>query len=178
VQYADYALQKFFETMSHMPWYSNTLFVITADHSAESISPYYQTMIGKYEVPIAFFKPGKKIIADTNQVVEQIDIMPSVLDYLNYPNKYFAFGSSVFNTTKPGMAVQLNAGLLQIVKLPYLFVFQRKPLGFYNFISDSLLTQNLLKMDNPPASFEIEKEIEAVLQVYSRSLNKNEMIVK
>ena len=149
IQYADYSLQQFFKTVSTMPWYSNTLFVITADHSAESMSPYYQTMIGKYAVPIVFFKPGTKLIADTKRVVEQIDIMPSILDHLNYPYKYFAFGSSVFDTTMPGRAVQFNEGLLQIVKPPYFFVFENKPLGFYNFMSDKMLRQNLIKTVDP-----------------------------
>ena len=32
VAYFDHALQKFFETAEQMPWYKNTLFVITGDH--------------------------------------------------------------------------------------------------------------------------------------------------
>ena len=34
VQYTDMSIKKFFETASKMPWYKNTLFIITADHAA------------------------------------------------------------------------------------------------------------------------------------------------
>jgi phosphoglycerol transferase MdoB-like AlkP superfamily enzyme len=178
VQYADYSLKKFFESMSKLPWFSNTLFIITADHSAESISPYYQTMTGKYEVPIVFYKPGTKLIADTTRVVEQIDIMPSVLDYLNYPKRYFAFGNSVFDTSREGMAVQYNMGLWQIIQKPGFFVFSKAPVGYYKFISDSMLAANILNDVGPTVYYKIEKKLKAVQQVYSRSLNKNEMMVK
>lgn len=178
VEYSDYSLRQFFATISHSSWFQNTLFVITADHSAESISPFYQTMIGKYAIPIAFYMPGTKLVADTTRVVQQIDIMPSVLDYLNYPKKYFAMGNSVFDSTKQGRAVQFNEGLWQIVKPPYFYVLGNKPIGFYNFINDSLLKQNLIKTTNPASYFSIENELKAVKQTYSRVLNKNEMIVR
>ena len=178
VEYSDYSLRQFFATISHSSWFQNTLFVITADHSAESISPFYQTMIGKYAIPIAFYMPGTKLVADTTRVVQQIDIMPSVLDYLNYPKKYFAMGNSVFDSTKQGRAVQFNEGLWQIVKPPYFYVLGNKPIGFYNFINDSLLKQNLIKTTNPASYFSIDNELKAVKQTYSRVLNKNEMIVR
>jgi phosphoglycerol transferase MdoB-like AlkP superfamily enzyme len=178
VEYADYSLRKFFETMSHMPWFSNTLFVITADHSAESITPYYQTMMGKFEVPIVFYKPGTKLLADTNKVVQQIDIMPSVLDYLAYPRKYFAFGSSVFDSVSEGMAVQFNMGLWQMISKSGFLVMGKEAVGYYEFASDSLLKKNKINDAGPKAYSELETKLKAVKQVYSRALNRNEMIVK
>jgi phosphoglycerol transferase MdoB-like AlkP superfamily enzyme len=179
VRYSDYALKQFFETASRMPWYNNTLFVITADHTAESITSYYQTMIGKYAVPVVFYKPGQKLVADTNRVVQQIDIMPSILDYLNYPNKYFAFGNSVFDTTSPGWAVQFNDNLWQILKYPDFFVFNaNNAIGFYNFENDKFLKQNLIHKVKPESYLTIENELKAIIQSYSRALNRNEMIGK
>ena len=37
IQYTDFALKRFFEKASTMPWYKNTLFVITADHTSSNI---------------------------------------------------------------------------------------------------------------------------------------------
>ena len=41
VGYSDYSLKRFFETAQKMPWFENTVFVITADHTAQSIRPKY-----------------------------------------------------------------------------------------------------------------------------------------
>jgi phosphoglycerol transferase MdoB-like AlkP superfamily enzyme len=44
VKYTDYALKQFFEMAKKQPWYSNTVFVIVADHCASSS--------GKTELPL------------------------------------------------------------------------------------------------------------------------------
>jgi len=62
IMYADYSLGEFFASAEKMPWYRNTLFVITADHTSEGYYPYYQTDAGQYAVPILFsgrVKPWK-----------------------------------------------------------------------------------------------------------------------
>ncbi|MBQ8442624.1 MAG: LTA synthase family protein, partial [Bacteroides sp.] len=46
VRYTDHALKRFFETASKQPWFENTLFVLTADHTNLSAVPEYQTALG------------------------------------------------------------------------------------------------------------------------------------
>ncbi|MEM9023750.1 MAG: sulfatase-like hydrolase/transferase, partial [Bacteroidota bacterium] len=58
VRYADYSLREFFRTARTQSWYANTLFVITADHTAEPIYPHYNTAVGNYAVPLIFFTPS------------------------------------------------------------------------------------------------------------------------
>ncbi len=119
VLYTDYALRKFFETAQKMPWYSNTLFVICADHTGVSTHPEYQTKEGKYRVPIVIRLPtsfsnpsrtfgregGEDVEASgrtskkVNGVFSHIDILPSVLDYLHYDLPYPAFGNSIFQSS-------------------------------------------------------------------------------
>jgi phosphoglycerol transferase MdoB-like AlkP superfamily enzyme len=53
------ALRKFFDSVKTKPWFKNTLFVITADHSATFAHyPRYQTSVGNFSVPILFYAPG------------------------------------------------------------------------------------------------------------------------
>ncbi|MBK6988266.1 MAG: sulfatase-like hydrolase/transferase [Bacteroidetes bacterium] len=54
IRYADHSLKIFFEQASTLPWFKNTLFVITADHTATSDSPYYQNRQGMYSIPLLF----------------------------------------------------------------------------------------------------------------------------
>ncbi|MEA3443985.1 MAG: sulfatase-like hydrolase/transferase, partial [Bacteroidota bacterium] len=58
VQYADFALKKFFEAAQKESWYKNTIFVITADHTSQTKEKKYQTRSGAYQIPLLFFQPG------------------------------------------------------------------------------------------------------------------------
>ena len=112
IEYADYALQKFFETASRQPWYSNTLFVLTGDHTSVSIDSAFQNDLGSYRVPLVFFHPTKKLPpVDQWRVTQHADILPSVLDLLGVPQKRrMLFGHSVFDASFPGRAVNFSSG--------------------------------------------------------------------
>jgi phosphoglycerol transferase MdoB-like AlkP superfamily enzyme len=96
IQYADFSLREFFKKASQMPWYKNTLFVITADHTSLSQFPEYKSNSGLYSVPIIFFKPDHTLKGMDQTIVHHADVMPTILDYLNYDDKYVAFGRSAF----------------------------------------------------------------------------------
>lgn len=116
IGYADYSLGRFFKCASKKPWFNNTLFVITADHTAQSEGEYYKSNAGRYAIPIIFYKNGQKWEnTDTNQVVQQADIMPSVLHFVGYNKPFVAFGSSVFDTTKTTFAVSYINGIYQLI---------------------------------------------------------------
>ena len=57
IRYVDNALRLFFETAKKQPWYKNTIFVLTADHTNLTSEPYYQTDLGVFSVPIIIFDP-------------------------------------------------------------------------------------------------------------------------
>jgi phosphoglycerol transferase MdoB-like AlkP superfamily enzyme len=54
IQYTDYSLKKFFETASKQPWYQNTIFVITADHTNQIYYPEYQKAMNRFAIPLCF----------------------------------------------------------------------------------------------------------------------------
>lgn len=108
IGYVDYSLQQFFKTAETKPWFKNTIFVITADHTEKSDHKEYQDQIGYYRVPILIYVPGLtpgQVKIQEDRIVQQIDIMPSVLDLLgvNLPD-HLLVGHSVFDNGKPGYA--------------------------------------------------------------------------
>jgi phosphoglycerol transferase MdoB-like AlkP superfamily enzyme len=58
IAYADIALHKFFETAAKKPWFENTVFVITGDHTSHSDKEYFYSQSGHYEVPFLIYAPG------------------------------------------------------------------------------------------------------------------------
>ena len=84
-----------------MPWYKNTLFVITADHCNQTILPSYKSSIGGFAVPIIFFDPVKTNAAHLDDTItQQADILPKVLRKLNYSGDFVSFGTDAKATTE------------------------------------------------------------------------------
>ena len=90
------ALRKFFETARRQPWYKNTIFVLTADHTSLSTHEEYQTPLGRFRVPIIFFDPSGDMKPGRRPgIAKQIDIMPTLLGYLGFQHPFVAFGNDL-----------------------------------------------------------------------------------
>ncbi len=100
-----------------MPWYNNTLFVITADHANQSYHNVYKTLVGNFSIPIIFFRPfgDPNLKGIDNTIVQQIDIMSTILGYLNYPEAYFAFGNDIFDNDARHFAVSYTNNTYQLI---------------------------------------------------------------
>lgn len=89
VAYTDYSLQEFFKTAEKQSWYQDTLFIITADHTHKHYLPEFNNDLGDYEIPLIFFHPQVAkwpVDFDVKAPVSQIDIFPSILNYLRIEN--------------------------------------------------------------------------------------------
>jgi phosphoglycerol transferase MdoB-like AlkP superfamily enzyme len=175
VMYADFSLRKFFKTASKMPWYKNTLFVLTADHTSESWMPQYRNRVGEYRIPILFFKPGSDLIGIKDKVVQQIDILPSVLDYLHYKGKFVSFGHSVFDLTAARYNVTFVNDTYQIVQGDFAMQYDGKTIrAIYNYKKDPLLKQNLLDIEQKKSK-EMEIFLKAIIQQYNNRMINNKL---
>ncbi len=175
VSYTDYALKNFFESAKQTTWYKNTLFVLTADHTGVSTDPFYSNNIGNFAIPIIYFKPESNLTGRDSTLTQQIDIMPSVLDYLHYPRTYFSFGKSVFDTTQSHFALTFNNGIFHFIKNDYALEFDgNKAVNLYHYTTDSLFADNLLQ-SKTDVTKEMDKEIKAIIQSYQQHLIKNTM---
>ena len=81
VGYSDFALRELFGEISKSPWFKNTLFVITADHTNESVHAEFQNDFGGYCVPIIFYKPGSDLKGYKKRIAQQIDIIKPSFGY-------------------------------------------------------------------------------------------------
>jgi arylsulfatase A-like enzyme len=175
VSYTDYALKKFFESAKKTAWYKNTLFVLSADHTGLSNDAFYSNKIGNFSIPIVYYLPDSDLKRKDSTVTQQIDIMPSVLDYLNYPLPYFSFGNSVFDSTSNHFALTYNNGVYNFIQKEYVLQFDgNKASDLYNYKSDSMLTNNLVS-NIPLVKYKIDKEIKAIIQTYQQRLTTNNM---
>jgi phosphoglycerol transferase MdoB-like AlkP superfamily enzyme len=178
VGYTDFALREFFDEISSRPWFKNTLFVITADHTNESIHPEFQNNFGSYSVPIIFFKPGSDLRGIKNRIAQQIDIMPTVLSYLNYDEEYIAFGNNLLEDSVESFAFNTNGSNYHLyMKDHILEMIDNKAIGLFNYKNDKFLEKSLIDK-NPVLQLQMEEKLKAIIQTYNSRLIDNNMVVR
>lgn len=178
IRYSDNALRLFFEKAAKEPWFKNTLFVITADHTNQTDHREYQTELGVYSVPIVFYTPNGDLVGHINSIAQQTDIMPTVLSYLGYEKPYVAFGNDLLRTpVEERFAVSYTNGVYQFAKGNYFMQFDgAKTIAIYDFVNDKFLTANLVgKVAEQTA---METELKALIQQYMQRMQENRLVVE
>lgn len=181
IAYLDYSLRQFFESIKNEPWYQNTLFVFAADHNlwwhAKERACYYKC----FRIPLFFHMPNNPIYLPVNQVTQQLDVVPTLLQLLHYNKPFMSFGNSVLDTMSDGCAYNKANGTYQLIHKGYLLGYNEtteSPIYFYNYRSDTALTNNLLTTANETESLQKSKMlqyIKAVIQRYNHSLIHDEL---
>ncbi|MBP7184793.1 MAG: sulfatase-like hydrolase/transferase [Saprospiraceae bacterium] len=174
MRYTDNALRNFFSEAKKSKWYDNTLFIILADHSGLSTHSEYQNAYSRYEIPIAFFHPKRKM-SSPNEIVQQIDLLPTVLDIVGYPKPYFSFGKSIFDTTPGRYVINYSDGIHQLLSYPYLIQKSQNDIhGVFNVEVDPLLKSNLTTQ-MPAISSNLYKELNTIINQYNYAMIHNKL---
>jgi len=114
ILYTDKAMSNFFHLAKKEPWFKNTLFIITADHTSPySYNKKYKNKVGRYAIPLIIFSGDSLMQGTNNKIVQQIDIMPSILEIINFNKKYFTFGKSMINGSD--WAICYRSGKYQLI---------------------------------------------------------------
>jgi phosphoglycerol transferase MdoB-like AlkP superfamily enzyme len=173
IRYADLALAKLFNDIKNTPWFNNTLFVITADHTGDPESSYYGNRLGMLRIPIVFYQPGSdKLKGENKKVMQQIDILPSVMHLIGYEKPYFSFGENVFDNSKENFAVMVYGDLYQIIDSEKALFFDgSETTALYNLKEDSLLYNNLFHLGNNDEK--LLNRLKSIIQQYNHSLINN-----
>ena len=98
VKYTDFALKQFFKKAQKQSWYSNTVFVILADHCASSAGK-TELPMDKYRIPAMIFAPDFIAPQRVTKLVSQIDVMPTLFGLLNFKYESKFFGQDVLKAT-------------------------------------------------------------------------------
>ena len=178
--YADYALEKFFESAAREPWFDNTLFVLTADHTPGTNDPLYSTDLGKVHIPMLFYYPQDSLCIEINRVAGQIDVMPTILQLLGYDKKFFAFGHSLFGQQEGYTSTLIADKYLffgESENKPWMITFQDESVKQLYQINNTLQGENLLSK-HPEISKKLEKQLKAMIQAYNHALLTNSMTVE
>ena len=177
IRYTDMALGRFFQTASEQPWFQNTIFVLTSDHTNQSNHTCYQTDLGGFSSPIIIYEPGNadRLPEMQEKIAQHIDILPTVMGMLGYDKPFFGFGIDLLNTPADSTwAVNYLNGIYQYVKQGHVLQFDGQHTRAVYSLNDSLMQYNLI--GQLPQQAQMERELKAIIQQYMERITQDKML--
>ena len=176
IRYTDHALQRFFEEASKEPWFNNTIFVMTGDHTNMSNHPEYKSSINQFATSIILYDPSGTVTPGIRDgIAQQTDILPTILNLVGYDKPYMAFGCDLLNTpAEDTWAINYLDGIYQFCKGDYVLQFDgQQTIGFYA-LKDYQMKKNLKGL--MPEQRQMEKEVKASIQQYMARMIDNRLV--
>lgn len=186
IAYADIALKKFFETAATKPWFENTIFVITGDHTSHSDKEYFYSQSGHYEIPLLVYSPGVNIRGNlqtqvdstikiaTGKTLSQCDILPTVWSLLGASSPRLGFGHSAFDPNYKGYSTHFDKDLYYIIQYPYVLALnQRGEVVDYHLQTRNQRKGKALPQKGPQFEW-MRATLQAQMHEYSRRIRMNE----
>ena len=147
VGYTDFAFKQFFESAKNEPWFDNTIFIITADHTNQVDYKEYYKPINRYAIPIMIYSSDQKYTGLNSELSQQIDVYPTILNMVGYDKPFRSWGRSLIDdslTSTPPFVMNYNGQNYQFSKGNIICIFDGvKAIGFYD-INDLGLEINLI----------------------------------
>ena len=175
IRYTDHALSRFFREAAKEPWFRNTLFIMTGDHTNMSNHAEYKSGINQFSTTIIVYDPSGQLKPGIREgIAQQTDIMPTILGYVGYNRPYVAFGSDLFHTPAADTwAVNYLDGVYQYCKGDYVLQFDgQQTIGVYR-LTDYLMQHNLKgQCQEQP---QMEREVKAIIQQYMQRMIDNKL---
>ena len=115
VKYTDYAIGKFIESAKTRPWFSDTLFVFVADHTASAAGKVEVDPNG-YHIPAIFYAPAFVAPRRIATLASQMDIAPSILGLLQISYRSRFVGEDQINGAPVERALISNYEKVALVR--------------------------------------------------------------
>ena len=179
VGYTDNALKNFFNAAKKMPWYNNTLFVITADHSSRGHYDHSFISTNKFQIPLILFSPGDdNMVGVDTRLAQQIDIMPTVLNYIGFDKTpYVAFGNNLLDEESKRFAINYINSSYQLLQDNYVIHFDgQNIIGAYDTTNDPMLKKNIKDVENT-----YQKHLplmKGIIQQYNNRMIEDRLTIK
>lgn len=175
IGYTDRMLGLFMERAERTSWFENTIFIIMADHSSENAMHAYRTPSGKYEIPLLLYSPKWIKAGSFEETTGQTDILPTILDLVNYQDSVYTFGESIFATDRRSLVLHNDNFSYHITQNGWNYGVAEsdlKPLFLFDKINDPNCLENVLAL-NPDRAAKLDSLLRLKLSEYHARMAKN-----
>lgn len=142
-QYADWALREFFKKAEKKPWFKNTVFVLVGDHGVNTPSPWEATLSYSH-VPCYFYAPSMIRPNINNNLGNQIDILPTLMEIIKMPYVQNTLGCNLLKEKRPYVVFSQDHKLCVVNKDKILIQRKGGTTSLYQFNQQTRDTVNLL----------------------------------
>jgi phosphoglycerol transferase MdoB-like AlkP superfamily enzyme len=173
VAYADASLRKFFEAARRQPWFKDTLFVITGDHTFLPPNDRWNHELGRWRIPMVFYREGMDWPAGIDRAapVQQIDVPASVMDFLGFEMpRQVLLSRSVFVPGERTAVTYADGTYLLVAKDFLLHQNSGEPTRLFAIADPRMKT--LLES---PMREALEKRLKATIQYFSEGMWDNRL---
>lgn len=165
ISYTDHCMKEFFNNCKNEEWFRNTIFIITADHtSPESYNKKYRGRIGRYTIPLIMFSGDSSLQGLNANIVQHIDIMPTILDLIGNDKPFFAFGKSMLS--EESWAINFLEGRYHLITDSSIVI--NKEEVYKSFSDRNMLEENKLNINK-------SRLLKAIKQDYNHRMLKNKL---
>jgi len=177
MKYTDISLQLFFNEIKNSDWYKNSIIAICADHSSGSLGDFEGNPINEFAIPITFLSNGDSAFnKPQEQSISQIDIYPTILDYMGYNKPFKSIGNSALSGQHPTIQYGGN-GMFLIFDYPYQLEIDnhtQQITKFLKYNADRSVTWLAIEGNDEIKAEAMAKILKAYIQVFSYTINKNQ----
>ena len=150
VKYTDYAINRFIEEARQHPWFTNTVFVIVADHCAGSAGS-QELPVHRYHIPLLFYAPNRIAPGVNTKLASQIDVVPTLLGLLQWRYETKLFGQDVLRPDFTPRAFISTYQRLGYLRNGYLTILdERQSVNQYRIKEEGMQNSVLEKVAEQP----------------------------
>lgn len=170
LRYSDWALGRLFDQARTRPWFGDTIFLITADHTRFSPpNSYYES----FHVPLLLLAPGLVPPGRNDRIGFHPDLLPTVLDLLQLPAEHASMGRSLLDPREPRYAVVFRDQGFGIFDGRHALLHDlRQDVGLFDYRADPTFARDLSASD-PAAALALRRRLLAYLQTVTTSVTEN-----
>lgn len=170
LRYSDWALGQLFEQARTRPWFKDTLFVITADHTRFSPPNSY---VESFHVPLLLLAPGLLEPGVNDAIGFHPDLLPTLLDLLQVPTEHASMGRSLLDGGRPRYAVVFRDQGFGILDDRYALLNDlKRDVGLFRYREDPTFAHDLSAQD-PARALALRRRLLAYLQTVTTAVTDN-----
>lgn len=180
VRYTDNALRLFFAAAQNEDWFKNTVFVITADHCSPMGSEhFYTTQSGRFQIPLLIYAPSFLKAQNISKLVQQIDILPTVMQMIGFEKPFFVMGNSALDTNSVPFVINRIGNQYYWLQSDILSMYNDTQMSAaYIYPNDSIEQNNILQHILYDSIIRTnDKHYKAFRQIINNALIENKMTV-
>ena len=113
----------------------------------------------------------------TKDIIQHIDIMPSILSYLNYPKPFKSFGANIFDKKKEKFAINYNNNYQLVIDNKSIIYSEINDeiTNIYDLENDPTFKTNILNITSSEKLMLYKQKIKAFIQTYNNTIINNEL---